>query len=62
METTISINSLEKKRVMNKTRMSRMKTEVKKLMAAVEPGDKGKATELLPLACCDCQKNPLVVR
>ena len=45
------IRTSEKKRVMNKSRMSRMKTEVKKLMAAVETGDKGKATELLPLVC-----------
>ena len=31
--------------------MSRMKTEVKKLLAAVAAGDKGRATELLPLVC-----------
>ena len=45
------IRTSDKKRVMNKSRMSRMKTEVKKLMAAVETGDKGKANELLPLVC-----------
>ena len=45
------IKTSEKKRVANKARMSRMKTEMKKLLAAVEAGDKGKASELLPLVC-----------
>lgn len=41
----------EKQRVANKSRMSRMKTEVKKLLAAVDAGDKGKATEMVPFVC-----------
>lgn len=45
------IRTSEKKRVANKSRMSRMKTETKKLLAAVAEGDKGKATEMLPLVC-----------
>lgn len=45
------IRTSEKKRVMNKARMSRMKTEVKKLYAAIESGDKGKASEMLPFVC-----------
>ena len=45
------IRTSDAQRVMNKSRMSRLKTEVKKLMAAVETGDKGKATEILPLVC-----------
>ena len=45
------IRTSEKQRVANKSRMSRMKTEVKKLMTAVETGDKGKATELLSFVC-----------
>lgn len=45
------IRTSDKQRVMNKSRMSRLKTEVKKLMTAVEGGDKGKASEILPLVC-----------
>lgn len=45
------IRTTEKKRVENKARMSRMKTETKKLLAAVEAGDKAKAQELLTLVC-----------
>lgn len=45
------IRTSEKRRVANKSRASRMKTEVKKLMAAVQAGDKAKASELLPLVC-----------
>jgi len=45
------IRTTEKKRVENKARMSRMKTETKKLLAAVESGDKAKAQELLTLVC-----------
>ena len=45
------IRTSEKQRVDNKSRMSRMKTEVKKLMAAVAAGDKAKASELLPQVC-----------
>lgn len=41
----------EKNRLANKARMSRMKTAVKGLMAAVTAGDKGKASELLPKVC-----------
>ena len=37
----------ERDRLANKAKMSRMKTELKKLMAAVEAGDKGKAQEML---------------
>ena len=39
------IRTSEKKRVDNKARMSRMKTETKKLHAAVAEGDKAKAQE-----------------
>ena len=45
------IRTSDQKRVMNKSRMSRLKTETKKLLAAVETGDKGAATSLLPLVC-----------
>lgn len=45
------VRTSEKQRIANKSRMSRMKTEVKKLMAAVEGGDKGKANEILPIVC-----------
>ncbi|MEC9047990.1 MAG: 30S ribosomal protein S20 [Planctomycetota bacterium] len=45
------IRTSEKKRVDNKARMSRMKTETKKLHAAVAEGDKAKAQELLTLVC-----------
>jgi small subunit ribosomal protein S20 len=45
------IRTSEKKRVENKARMSRMKTETKKLHAAVAAGDKQKAQELLTLVC-----------
>ena len=45
------IRTSDKKRVDNKSRMSRMKTEIKKLKAAIEGGDKGKASEMLPLVC-----------
>ena len=45
------IRTSEKKRVDNKSRMSRMKTETKKLLAAVAAGDKAKAQEMLPLVC-----------
>ena len=45
------IRTSEKKRLTNKARMTRMKTETKKLLAAVEAGDKGKAQELLPMVC-----------
>jgi small subunit ribosomal protein S20 len=45
------IRTTEKKRVDNKARMSRMKTETKKLFAAVEAGDKSKAQEMLTLVC-----------
>ena len=45
------IRTSEKSRVANKSKMSRMKTAVKGLMAAIEAGDKAKATELLPNVC-----------
>ncbi|MEC8653286.1 MAG: 30S ribosomal protein S20 [Planctomycetota bacterium] len=45
------IRTSEKKRVDNTARMSRMKTETKKLHAAVAEGDKAKAQELLTLVC-----------
>jgi len=45
------IRTSEKKRVDNKSRMSRMKTETKKLLAAVAACDKAKAQEMLPLVC-----------
>jgi len=41
----------ERDRLANKAKMTRMKTEVKKLMTAVEAGDKGKANELLITVC-----------
>ena len=37
----------ERDRLANKAKMTRMKTQVKKLLTAVETGDKGKAQELL---------------
>ena len=37
----------ERDRLANKAKMTRMKTEMKKLMTAVEAGDKGKAQALL---------------
>jgi len=46
----------DKQRILNKSRLSRMKTEVKKLMAAVQTGDKGKATEILPVVCQSIDK------
>lgn len=45
------IRTSDKQRVMNKSRMSRLKTETKKLLAAVATGDKGAASEMLPLVC-----------
>ena len=45
------IRQNEKNRIANKSRVSRMKTAVKKLMAVVATGDKGKASELLPNVC-----------
>ena len=45
------IRTSDKKRVDNKARMSRMKTETKKLHAAVAEGDKAKAQELLTMVC-----------
>ncbi|HEB53482.1 MAG TPA: 30S ribosomal protein S20 [bacterium] len=45
------LRTSEKKRVANKSRMSRMKTEVKKLMAAVAAGDKDQANAQLPIVC-----------
>jgi small subunit ribosomal protein S20 len=41
----------EKNRVVNKTKMSRMKTAVKSLMALVQAGDKAKAATLLATVC-----------
>jgi len=41
----------ERARLANKAKMTRMKTEVKKLMAAVQAGDKKKAEEMLGLVC-----------
>lgn len=41
----------EKNRVANKAKMTRMKTAVKGLMAAITAGDKEKATSLLPVVC-----------
>lgn len=45
------IRQNEKNRLANKARMSRMKTEVNKLMAAIKAGDKTKATEQAAKAC-----------
>lgn len=45
------IRTSEKRRVENKARMSRMKTELKKLQSAIEAGDKSKASEMLPFVC-----------
>lgn len=41
----------EKKTERNKAVKSEVKTEVKKFLAAVEAGDKAKATELFPYTC-----------
>ncbi|MBM3973931.1 MAG: 30S ribosomal protein S20 [Planctomycetes bacterium] len=41
----------EKNRVANKTKMSRMKSAVKSLMALVQAGDKAKAAALLTTVC-----------
>ncbi|MFK7740976.1 MAG: 30S ribosomal protein S20 [Planctomycetota bacterium] len=45
------IRTSDQQRIANKARMSRLKTEVKKLQAAIAEGDKSKATELLPTIC-----------
>ena len=45
------VRQTERSRLANKAKMTRMKTEVKKLMSAVEAGDKGKAADLLPIVC-----------
>lgn len=45
------IRQNEKNRIANKSRVSRMKTAVKKLMAVIATGDKGKAGALLPSVC-----------
>lgn len=50
-QATKRIRQNEKNRLANKARMSRMKTAVKGLMAAVKAGDKGKAAQLLPKVC-----------
>jgi len=41
----------EKNRVANKSKMSRMKSAVKSLMALVQAGDKAKAAALLTTVC-----------
>jgi small subunit ribosomal protein S20 len=41
----------DKARVANKSKLSRMKTAVKNLMAAIEAGDKTKAADMLPKVC-----------
>ena len=41
----------ERDRLANKAKSTRMKTEVKKLMAAIEAGEKQKAEEMLPFVC-----------
>lgn len=45
------IRQSDRSRLANKAKSSRMKTEVKKLMAAVEAGEKQKAAEMLPTVC-----------
>lgn len=46
----------ERDRLNNKSKMTRMKTEVKKLMTAVTEGDKKKAEELLGTVCATIDK------
>jgi small subunit ribosomal protein S20 len=41
----------ERNRVANKAKMTRLKTVMKNLMAAVASGDKAKAAEMLPTVC-----------
>lgn len=41
----------ERDRLANKAKMSRMKTEIKKLQTAVAAGEKGKAQEMLSMVC-----------
>ena len=41
----------EKNRLVNKTKMTRMKTALKNLMALVKAGDKAKASAMLPAVC-----------
>ena len=41
----------ERDRLANKAKSTRMKTEVKKLMTAIEAGEKQKAEEMLPFIC-----------
>ncbi len=45
------VRQTERDRLANKAKMTRMKTETKKLMAAEEAGDKGKAQEMLSAVC-----------
>jgi small subunit ribosomal protein S20 len=46
----------ERKRLANKTRMTRVKSSVKKLQAAIAAGDKGKAAAALQTALQDIDK------
>lgn len=41
----------EKSRILNKAKMSRMKSAVKSLMALIKAGDKAKASAMLPTVC-----------
>ncbi|MCA8973599.1 MAG: 30S ribosomal protein S20 [Planctomycetes bacterium] len=41
----------ERDRLNNKSKMTRMKTEVKKLLTAVAAGEKEKAAQMLPKVC-----------
>ncbi len=46
----------ERDRLANKSKSSRMKTEIKKLQTAVEAGEKEKAQEMLPKVCAAIDK------
>jgi small subunit ribosomal protein S20 len=46
----------ERDRLANKSKSTRMKTEVKKLMAAIEAGDVAKAQAMLPKVCAVIDK------
>ena len=41
----------EKSRILNKAKMSRMKSAMKSLMALIKAGDKAKASAMLPTVC-----------
>lgn len=50
------VKVIEKKTLRNKMIKSRVKTAIKKVVAAVEAGNKAEATTLLPLAIAEIDK------